>query len=58
MIKVYYAAHATADYPEGAVLVLDDDNERDRGLATTGYFVQLVTPEKANDPAESADRAR
>lgn len=61
MKKAYYASHSVAGYSEGRVVVLDDTDERERGLAESGYFVQLVTPdwEKVFDgAAESPDRAR
>lgn len=58
MIKVYYATHNTPSYGEGCVVLFDDDIEQERGLAESGYFQQIITPERNDGPVESADRTR
>lgn len=57
MQRVYYATHNVGAYLEGAVVLLDDELPEELGLAESGYFARIVTPEKVDGPAESPDRA-
>lgn len=57
-VHAYFARYSTATYPEGVVLLLDDEIPQERDLANTGYFQQIKTPEQVDGPAESPDRAR
>lgn len=57
MIKVYYATHELAAYPRNSVVLLDDDIPEEAGLAQSGYFEQIKTPERHDDEPQSPDRA-
>lgn len=56
-VGVYYATHSTGAYNEGEVILLDDAIPEERGLADTGYFVQIKTPEHHDGETEGPDRA-
>lgn len=55
--RVYYATHSTAPYTEGRVVLLDDAIPEEWGLANSGYFEQIKTPEVYEDAAEDPNRA-
>jgi hypothetical protein len=57
-VRAYYATHSTGSYREHAVLLLDDEIPEERGLAETGYFVQLKTPETVEHGAGQGDEDR
>lgn len=54
--RVYYATHSTASYTEGRVVLFDDEIPEEWGLANSGYFEQIVTPEVQDDAPEDQDR--
>lgn len=54
-VRVYYATHSTGAYAENVVVLLDDDIPEERGLAASGYFEQIKTPETKRDDVQGAD---
>lgn len=58
VIKAYWVSHANGNYQEYGIALLDDAVPEQRGLANTGYFVRLETPEEPqHGEAEGEDRA-
>lgn len=57
MVRVFYAAHNLAGYHEYDVVLLDDAIPEEEGLVQSGFFVQLVTPERFNGDVQDPNRA-
>ena len=57
MIHAYYAAYELAGHHEYDVVLLDDEVPEEAGLINSGFFTQLVSPERSNGAAEDANRA-
>ena len=57
MIRAYYAAYELAGHHEYDVVLLDDEVPEQAGLINSGFFNELVNPERSDGAAEDANRA-